>query len=66
MYTVYKILCGYILYVYIVYMCILCMSFGLFDLIFITTQLQAEKKQLMTKLKGKDQQEDKLRVCSAQ
>ena len=30
--------------------------------IFITTQLQAEKKQLMSKLKEIDQQEDKLRV----
>ena len=58
MHTVYTILCGYILYVHIVYMCILCISFGLFDLIFITTQLQAEKKQLMTKLKEMDQQED--------
>ena len=37
-------------------MCILCMSFGLFDLIFITTQLQ------MAKLKEIGQQEDKLRV----
>ena len=43
-------------------MCILCMSFGLFDLIFITTQLQAEKKQLMSKLKEMDKEGDKVRV----
>ena len=40
------------------------MSFGLFDLrsIYHYTQLQAEKKQLMTKLKEMDQQKDELRV----
>ena len=61
-------ICDYILYIHIVMCILLYVLWTVWSNIYHYTQLQAEKKQLMTKLKEMDQQEDELRVgiCSVQ